>query len=95
MSVGSSSRWTRALWLALHAGGDGARLRAARAGGVPVVLAQTRMDGSSVTLREWALLATKVWCEGAGEGAAAARAEVLAVRGGLVQGAKPFPEGVS
>jgi hypothetical protein len=85
----------RALALALHGGGEAARLRAVRAGGVPVVLAQTRMDGTSVTLREWALLAARFWCEGEGAAALAARAEVQAVREGLVPGAKVFPDGVS
>ena len=90
----------RALAHAMHGGpgssGEGARREALAAGGVPVVLAQTKMDASSITTREWTLLALKHWCEAAGEGGALARAAVQAVREGAAGGvARELPPGIA
>ena len=62
---------------------------------MPVLLAQTKMDGESITLREWTLLGLKHWCEGHGEEAELVRACVQAVRDGAASAhARELPQGV-
>jgi len=72
--------------------GEGARREALEVGGVPVVLAQTKMEEDAFLLREWALLAIKHWCEGGGAASQEAIVAVSGVREGLAPGAKEFPK---
>jgi hypothetical protein len=54
------------------------------------------MSEESITLREWALLGVKHWCEGGEEDAALARSLVQGVRDGFAAGvARELPKDVS
>lgn len=81
---------TRALANCLYGEeGETARREALEVGGVPVLLAQTKMEEGAFLLREWALLGIKHWCEGGGEAAQRAIVAVQGVREGV------SPEGVA
>ena len=78
---------TRALANCLYGEeGEAARREALEVGGVPVLLAQTKMEEGAFLLREWALLGIKHWCEGGGEAAQRAIVAVQGVREGVSPG---------
>jgi hypothetical protein len=87
----------RALAHCLHGHlGRKCRREGLQCGGVPVLLSQTKMSEESITLREWALLGVKHWCEGGEEDAALARSLVQGVRDGFAAGvARELPKDVS